>query len=158
MNREERNYDDFTIIPERDELVTHRKKKRGNSMSTGGGGTSTPVSTGASGGVKFLLGILSLGFLASAGGAYYFYQQGVQTDEALERSNNRISQLENRLNLVDEATEQSSLSLLERVDFNFSEIDKLWAARNTLRTEVGVINTTLTASPRSKLLSQIRPA
>jgi len=35
------------------------------------------------------------------------------------------------------------MGLLERVDFNFSEIDKLWAARNVLRSDVGGLNTTL---------------
>tara|TARA_R110000772_G_scaffold15931_7_gene45766 strand:- start:831 stop:1652 length:822 start_codon:yes stop_codon:yes gene_type:complete len=149
MNKEERNYDDFSIVPERDELVTHRKKKRGNSMSSSGGGSRPLAPAATSGGVKLLLGVLSLGLLASAGGAYYFYDQGIQTGEALERSNTRISQLENRLNLVDEATEQSSLSLLERVDFNFSEIDKLWAARNAIRTDIGVVNATLTGQAGS---------
>jgi len=143
MSTEERDYDNFSIVPERDELVTHRKKKRGNSMSSGGGNQTSVLKGGTSGAVKALLTVLTIGLLASAGGAYYFYDQGLQTQDALDQSNNRISQLENRLNLVDEATEQSSLSLLERVDFNFSEIDKLWAARNALRSDVGAINATL---------------
>lgn len=142
MSTEERDYDNFSIVPERDELVTHRKKKRGNSMSSGGGSEVT-VSAGASGGLKFLLGVLVLGLLASAGGSYYFYEQGLVMQTALDGSNARIVQLENRLNLVDEAVEQSSMGLLERVDFNFSEIDKLWAARNVLRSDLGGINTIL---------------
>ncbi len=116
MSTEERDYDDFSIVPERDELVTHRKKKRGNSMSSGGG-SKVAVSAGASGALKFLLGVLVLGLFASAGGAYYFYEQGSVMQTTLDRSNDRIVQLENRLNLVDEAAEQSSLGLLERVDF-----------------------------------------
>jgi chromosome segregation ATPase len=142
MSREDQDYDDFSIVPERDELVTHRKKKRGNSMSSGIGSQRNEPA-GSSGGVKFLLSVLTVGLLATAGGAYYFYQQGLQTQLSLDRSNDRIVQLENRLNLVDEAAEQSSMGLLERVDFNFSEIDKLWAARNVLRSDVGGINATL---------------
>jgi len=37
------------------------------------------------------------------------------------------------------------MDLVQRVNFNFSEIDKLWAARNTLRTEVGDLKTSMTA-------------
>jgi chromosome segregation ATPase len=143
MSTEERDYDDFSIVPERDELVTHRKKKRGNSMSSGGGGNQVAVATGASAGLKFLLAVLVLGMLGSAGGAYYFYGQGQEIQIALDRSSDRIVQLENRLNLVDESAEQSSMGLLERVDFNFSEIDKLWAARNVLRSDIAGINSTL---------------
>ncbi len=140
----ERDYDNFSITPERDELVTHTKRKRGNSRSTTSAKTPVPQgSSGESSGVKSILFILVLGLLGTAAGAYYFYDQGLQTQAALELSNNRIAQLENRLNMVDEATEQSSLSLLERVDFNFSEIDKLWAARNALRSTLGATNTTI---------------
>ncbi len=139
MSKDERGYDDFSIVPERDELVTHRDKKRGNSMSSGGG-HPTAVTAGTSGIVKFLFGVVFLGLCASGGGAYYFYEQGLQTQTTLDRSNDRIVQLENRLNLVDEAAERSSMGLLERVDFNFSEIDKLWAARNALRADFVGIN------------------
>lgn len=111
-------------------------------MSTGIS-SQTPASVGTSGAVKFLLALLTVGLCASGGGAYYFYQQDLQAQMSLDRSNDRIVQLENRLNLVDEAAEQSSMGLLERVDFNFSEIDKLWAARNVLRSDVGGLNTTL---------------
>lgn len=142
MSREDQDFDNFSIVPERDELVTHRKKKRGNSMSTGIS-SQTPAPVGTSGAVKFLLALLTVGLFASGGGAYYFYQQDLQAQMSLDRSNDRIVQLENRLNLVDEAAEQSSMGLLERVDFNFSEIDKLWAARNVLRSDVGGLNTTL---------------
>lgn len=142
MSREDQDFDNFSIVPERDELVTHRKKKRGNSMSTGIS-SQTPAPVGTSGAVKFLLALLTVGLCASGGGAYYFYQQDLQAQMSLDRSNDRIVQLENRLNLVDEAAEQSSMGLLERVDFNFSEIDKLWAARNVLRSDVGGLNTTL---------------
>lgn len=142
MSTEDRDYDDFSIVPERDELVTHRKKKRGNSMSSGGSG-QVEVSAGASAALKLLLGVLILGLFASAGGAYYFYEQGLLIQTTLDRSNDRIVQLENRLSLVDEAAEQSSMGLLERVDFNFSEIDKLWAARNVLRSDIGGMNSTL---------------
>ncbi|MDG2091171.1 MAG: hypothetical protein P8J61_08790 [Gammaproteobacteria bacterium] len=152
MSRDERDYDDFSIVPERDELVTHSKKKRGNSMSSSGANQTT-MSSGTSSEVKVLLTVLCLGLLASGGGAYYFYEQGLQSEISLDRSNDRIALLENRLNLVDEAAEQSSMGLLERVDFNFSEIDKLWAARNVLRSDIGGLNNSLEG--QSENLTQI---
>src|SRR5690606_40039821 len=85
------------------------------------------------------------GLCASGAAGSPFYMQDQEAQSNLERALARITQLEERLNLVDEATVQSSTSLLERVDFNFSEIDKLWAARNQLRTDVGEMKNTLTA-------------
>ncbi|MBN4053922.1 hypothetical protein JYT97_03450 [Haliea sp. AH-315-K21] len=155
MSTEERDYDDFSIVPERDELVTHRKQKRGNSLSATSG-NQIAASSGSSSLVKLLLGVLFLGLFASGGGAYYFYDQGLQTQISLDRSNDRIVQLENRLNLVDEAAEQSSMGLLERVDFNFSEIDKLWAARNVLRSDAGGLNNTLAGQAEN--ITQIETA
>jgi chromosome segregation ATPase len=145
MSTERPDIDEFSIVPERDELVSHRKKKRGNSLSSsavekaarqrGPAALSNAAKTGVT--------VLFLGLFGTAGGAYYFYDQGLQTAEALDRANSRLLQLENRLNLVDEASVQSSTGLLERVDFNFSEIDKLWAARNVLRNDVGTLNAAL---------------
>ncbi len=139
MSRDDHNYDDFTIVPDRDDLDSRSGKKRGNSIVTAP--PSTPAGIG--GGVRFLLGLLVLGLFASAGGGYYFHMQGQQTMADLAASAERIRQLENRLRMVDESVEQSSMGLLERVDFNFSEIDKLWAARNVLRNDVAQINNTL---------------
>ncbi len=140
MSTEERDYDNFSIVPERDELVTHRKKAWELDVFQKVGNQA--VLQQASAALKFLLSVLVLGMLAGAGGAYYFYGQGQEIQTALDRSSDRIVQLENRLNLVDESAEQSSMGLLERVDFNFSEIDKLWAARNVLRSDIGGINST----------------
>lgn len=136
------NHDDFdeipSIVPERDELVQHRKRKRipAAASAMAGSNVQEVLVSRTSGGVIFLLTFLFLGMLASAGAGYYFYQQGLGTQQELLEASARLMQLETRLNLVDEAANQSSLNLVERVDFNFSEIDKLWAARNTLRTEL----------------------
>lgn len=138
-----------SLVPERDELVSHRKQKRGTSAASTayapGGYASAPVAARTNGFVVFLLTILFFGMCAGAAGGYYFYKEGMVAKDGLERALGRITQLETRLNLVDEASVQSSTGLLERVDFNFSEIDKLWAARNQLRTEVGELKTAVTA-------------
>lgn len=139
------NFDEIpSIVPERDELHSHRKRTRGNA----GTSVSAPVihevaSSGTSGVVVFFLTLLFLGMVATGGGAYYFYQQSELAKSELINSNNRIAQLESRLNMVDETSAQSSLGLMEKVDFNFSEVDKLWAARNALKTEVDKLNTTV---------------
>jgi archaellum component FlaC len=140
-----------SLVPERDELRTHRKPKRGTAATGSGAGAGSAyvhheVGGGrTSGAVITMISFLFIGLLATGAGAYYFYTQAEATKAELLTMTARIGQLENHLSLVDQATEQSSLDLVERVNFNFGEIDKLWAARNTLRTEVGEMKTGLTA-------------
>lgn len=140
-----------SLVPERDELRTHRKPKRGTSATGSGAGAGSSyahhdVGGGrTSGAVITMISFLFIGLLATGAGAYYFYTQAEATKAELLTMTSRIGQLENHLSLVDQATEQSSMDLVERVNFNFGEIDKLWAARNTLRTEVGEMKTGLTA-------------
>jgi archaellum component FlaC len=140
-----------SIVPERDELATHSKRKRGTSATGSGAGMRssgyTPEYAGGrtSGAVVTMISILFIGMLGTGAAGYFFYTEAEATKAALMATTARIGQLENHLSLVDQATEQSSMDLVERVNFNFSEIDKLWAARNTLRTEVGEIKTGLTA-------------
>lgn len=144
------HHDDFdeipSLVPERDELVQHRKRKRGTASTGGSAGVRTEeiVVTRTSGGVIFLLTFLFLGMLATGGAGYFFYQQGLGTQQELLDARSRLMQLEGRLNMVDQAASQSSLDLVEKVEFNFSEIDKLWAARNTLRSELGELKTLAT--------------
>jgi|GEM_PF-139770 hypothetical protein len=134
-----------SIVPERDELVSHRKRNRGTAASAGSASHMQEVLVSrTSGPVVFLLSILFLGMLASAAAGYYFYIQGEASREEAINASARIAQLENHLSLVDQAAEQSSMDLVERVNFNFAEIDKLWAARNTLKTEVEGMKTSLT--------------
>lgn len=134
-----------SLVPERDELVSHRKRKRGTAASSSAPYVQEVIVSRTSGPVIFLLSILFLGLCASGAAGYYFYMQSEATNAELLKATTRIGQLENHLNLVDQATEQTSLDLVERVNFNFAEIDKLWAARNTLRTEVGELKTGVTA-------------
>ncbi|MDR0781786.1 MAG: hypothetical protein LBF16_14030 [Pseudomonadales bacterium] len=126
-----------SLVPERDELASHRNKQRRGSASA----AAPPIYAGVvaartSGFVSFVLTLLFFGLCGTAAAGYYFYTKGQQSQMSLERALTRIEQLESRLNLVDEASVQSSTGLLDRVNTNFSEIDKLWAARNQLRTAV----------------------
>ena len=112
-----------SIVPEHDELDSHRKMKRGTSVPV----LDDVVEVRTSGAVRFLLTVLTLGLFATGAGGYYFYSQSLQTQENLNTAQGKILQLQNRLNLVDESAEQSSMGLLERVDTNFTQIDLLWA-------------------------------
>lgn len=144
--------DDFDeipmIVPEKDELAERgRKRNRGNSSSyaTAAHMPDARVAGGTTGPVIFLLTFLFLGMCATAGAGYYFYQESEATKGQLLAAQNRLVQVETRLNLTDEAVEQSASGLVERVNFNFGEIDKLWAARNALRTEVEKTTVAVTA-------------
>lgn len=124
MPRDEDHIDDIpSIVPEHDELDSHRKMKRGTSVPV----LDDVVEVRTGGGVRFLLAVLTLAMLATGGAGYYFYDQGLQMQETLTAAQGRIMQLQSRLNLVDESAEQSSMGLLERVDANFTQIDLLWA-------------------------------
>lgn len=139
-----------SLVPERDELRTHRKPKRGTSATGSGAGGGASYSSRDSGGrtsgaVITMISFLFIGMMATGAAGFFFYTEAEATKAELLATTARIGQLENHLSLVDQATEQSSMDLVERVNFNFGEIDKLWAARNTLRTEVGEMKTGLTA-------------
>ena len=139
------DYDDIpSIVPERDELVSHsqRSRPRGSASAQrprveddyvpppprGGGGTS--------GAMTFLLSVLVVGMLATAGAGYFFYDQGQRALARLDDAHDRIADLERRLSAVGENSEETALNMIERIDLNFSEIDKLWAARNANRSNI----------------------
>ncbi len=141
------NFDDISsIVPERDELVSHRRRNRSTATASVQPSSAQEVyASQTSSTVIFLLTFLVLGFFASVGTGYYFYQSDLATNVQLIESNSRIAQLESSLNDMDVATSQSALGLMEKVEFNFTEIDKLWAARNTLKTESETLVTTVAA-------------
>ncbi|HHX81758.1 MAG TPA: hypothetical protein GX696_02085 [Pseudomonadaceae bacterium] len=134
------------LVPERDELVARSKRRRsGSRPASSGVRVEEVVVSRTSGPVVVLLSVLFVGMCVSGAGGYYFHTKAQTTTAELERANGRLIQLENHLNLVDQAAEQNSMDLVERVNFNFSEIDKLWAARNALRAESSELKTGLSA-------------
>lgn len=129
-----------SIVPERDEVAS-RSGRRVKSSGGSGRGEETGVSMrsasgSASGPVRLLLSILTLAMLATGVGAWFFYTEGQAALVELENANGRIQALENRLSAVGEDTEETTLNLIDRIDLNFSEIDKLWAARNENRSNI----------------------
>lgn len=156
MSRRDDRHEDFeipSIVPERDELVSHRGRPRGNSLPEP---VVHDVAAGTSGGVIFMLTLLFLGTLATGATAYVFYQQGQQALDSLDDARNRIMALESTLSAVGEDAEQTTLGIIQRVETNFSEIDKLWAARNTLRGEVAELKSA--AQSQKELLASLETA
>jgi chromosome segregation ATPase len=118
------------IVPSRDDVTTHQQARRGQSQEIVRPTLAQQkVSTWP---VRIALLALALAMLGAGGMAYNFY--GQYQDE-LRQADLRISDLERRLSLVGAENEDSVVNIQETLDFHFSEIDKLWAARNALRTE-----------------------
>jgi len=118
------------IVPSRDDVATHKQSRRGQSQEiVRPTMAQQKVSTWP---VRIMLVALTLAIGAAGAVAYNFY--GEYQDE-LRQADLRLSDLERRLSLVGEENEDSVVNIQETLDFHFSEIDKLWAARNALRTE-----------------------
>jgi len=146
MTANQDDIDDIpSLVPERDELVQHRKQKRGTAPTARSGTAADSAVGGTSGTVIFFLTLLTLGLIGTGAAGYFFYQQGEQARADLLSATNRIMSLESTLNQMDESTRKSSMGLLQKVDSNFAEIDKLWAARNAVRAEVEKLSATTTA-------------
>lgn len=74
--------------------------------------------------------------LALIGGGVRGYMLQQDNLAQMEQAEARIADLESRLSSVGDSTEETTANIIERLDFNFSEIDKLWAARNATNEDV----------------------
>lgn len=120
-----------SMIPARDEVVDYRaKRKQPDIVPTSRYGEIVKVSTWP---VRIMLVVLTL---AIAGGGWVGYQAYLNNQDALLQATRRIEDLEGRLALVGDSAEETTANVIERLDFNFAEIDKLWAARNTTNNAV----------------------
>ncbi len=121
------------LVPDRDDLASHVGNKRASKQDIVRSryrAETVKVSTWP---VRIMLMLLTLAMGGAGYGAYYMY--GVYQND-LRQSELRIGDLERRLALVGDSAEESTLNIIERVDFNFSEIDKLWAARRVINTSL----------------------
>jgi len=120
-----------SIVPSHDDVVTRQQaRNQPDLVKPVSYAELVKVSTWP---VRIMLTVLTL---ALGGTAYYGYTLYEQTVNQLEQSNRRITDLEGRLALVGDSAEETMGNIIERVDFNFSEIDKLWAARNATNRNV----------------------
>jgi len=130
-----RDNDDFdnipSMVPSRDDVSSRQQaRQQPDLVKPVSYAELVKVSTWP---VRIMLALLTVSL---GGAAYYGYELHQQTLAQLNQSNQRISDLEGRLALVGDSAEETMGNIIERVDFNFSEIDKLWAARNTTNTSV----------------------
>ena len=79
--------------------------------------------------------LMLLPYVALAGTGWYFYQQQLSINHALEISSGRIQQLENQLSATGEEMGESTIALKikleaigEKTELLLSEMDKLWAS------------------------------
>ncbi len=135
MSNKDRDPDEFSdvppIVPPRDEVESHQQSRGQPDLARPRGNAErVPVSSLP---VRIMLGLLALLLAGGASAGYWAYQQA-QAD--LAQANNRIGALEDQLASVDNSTEESTQTITERLDMHFSEIDKLWAARNATNEDV----------------------
>jgi chromosome segregation ATPase len=118
-----------SIVPDRDDVDTHRSNKRAQGQDIvrpGQYAEQVKVSTWP---VRVMLTLIVMVMGAASYGAYLMYGEYLNDREQADL---RIADLERRLALAGESTEESTVNMFERMDFNFSEIDKLWAARRVI--------------------------
>ena len=124
-----------SIAPAKDEVAGYRsKRKQSDIVPTPRYGEPVKASSWP---VRVMLGLLTVGIV---GGGVLAYQAYVDNQAAMTQALRRIEDLEGRLALVGDSTEETTANVIERLDFNFSEIDKLWAARNATNNVVNELN------------------
>jgi uncharacterized phage infection (PIP) family protein YhgE len=83
--------------------------------------------------------LLALASLALGAFFYWqltqFQQQAVQQASLLTAAENRVSELEKRLNSTGETSEQSLAALQDKLKTNSTEVAKLWDAQNQLKSK-----------------------
>lgn len=125
-DRDNDDFDDIpSMVPPRDEVVSRQRGRRQPDIVKHNEYVEkVRVSTWP---VRIMLAVI---IMVMGAGAAFAYNQHQQTVATLEHAQRLINDLENRLALVGDTTEETTGNIFERLDFNFSEIDKLWAARN----------------------------
>ena len=120
-----------SMVPDRDEVVDRQHARRQPDLVKPVSYAETiKVSTWP---VRIMRGVLTVAILAGTGLAYTVYEENLRR---LDQANARIMDIEDRLSMVGDSAEETTGNIIERVDFNFSEIDKLWAARNATNANV----------------------
>ena len=108
------------IVPDRDDVDTHRSNKRAQGQDIvrpGYYAEKVKVSTWP---VRIMLTLIVFAMGGAGYAAYLGYGEYLND---WERAELRIADLERRLALAGESTEESAFNMFYRRDFNFSEID-----------------------------------
>ncbi|MBL4581979.1 MAG: hypothetical protein JKY29_09195 [Gammaproteobacteria bacterium] len=122
------------IVPDRDDVDTHHSNKRAQGQDIVRPSYHTEKVTVSTWPVRIMLTLIVFAMGGAGYSAYLMYGEYLND---WERAELRIADLERRLALAGESTEESAFNMFERMDFNFSEIDKLWAARRVINASIG---------------------
>jgi chromosome segregation ATPase len=125
------------MVPDRDDVDTHLSNRRSQAQEIVRPSYSAVTVKVSTWPVRVMLTLIVLTLMGSGYGAYYMY--GEYRDD-LRQADLRISDLERRLSLAGESVADSTINIIERMDFNFSEIDKLWAARRVINDDIDDIS------------------
>lgn len=138
-----------SIKPERDEIATHQSRMSKRPASGGGRPPprrEAPAASGSSGmGVAALLVAL-----IGAGVAGYSMWQNQQAQQELADAEDRLMELEARLNLTNNESDQSVSAIHDKLEWADSEIRKLWGVSNDTNRKAIAANKELAAQASSE--------
>lgn len=117
------------MVPDRDDVTSHLSNKKAQSQDIVRPAYYTENVKVSTWSVRIMLTLIILTLLVAGYGGYYLFGE-YRND--LRQADLRISDLERRLSLAGDSAEDSALNMIDRMDFNFTEIDKLWAARRVI--------------------------
>ena len=112
------------LVPERDDVASHRSNKRAQSQEIVRPSYYTRKVEVSTWPVRIMLILLTLGVLVGGYGAYFFYGEYQNT---LRQSQLRIGDLEVRLALAGETAEESDNDLMDNINRTIEQYDLLWA-------------------------------
>ena len=112
------------LVPERDDVASHRSNKRAQSQEIVRPSYYTRKVEVSTWPVRIMLILLTLGVVVGGYGAYYFYREYQNT---LRQSELRIGDLEVRLALAGETAEESDNDLMDNINRTIEQYDLLWA-------------------------------
>jgi len=112
------------MVPERDDVDSHLSNKRSQSQDIVRPGYYTQKVKVSTWPVRIMLILLTLGMGGGGYGVYYFYDQYQTT---LRQSELRIGDLELRLAIAGESSEESDNNLMENIEQTIEQYDLLWA-------------------------------
>lgn len=117
------------MVPDRDDVdsyLSNRKSQKQDIVQSSYYTQQVKVSTWP---VRILLFLI---IVAMGGAGYVAYFMYGEYENDLRQADLRISDLERRLSLAGNDAAQDALRRIEEIELNFSEIDKLWAARRVI--------------------------
>ncbi len=131
------------IRPDTDEIARHQQRGAAAAKKRP---PPRPVSAAQPVVQKSVAGVFGLLFALVAGGvAGYSVWQQMEMQKVVVTSEARIKELEARLNLTSDESNQSVTRLIERVETADSEIRKLWDTRNVNRRAISDNERNMTA-------------